>query len=145
MSSRPSDPALQFLHKKVRDGHAPGRVHQVTAGSSLYPAASPGFLRTSGWGPTLGSAHSHAPEARVVSPLCSGRILYSVAMHDVDIDVDIVSALPGECAPETTLALGSTSCPGESAAFLSRSSHHRLGCSPSWRPGTGRHSPRPPI
>lgn len=66
--------------------------------------------------------------------MCSGRIFYSVAVHDVDIDVDIVSALPGE----SMFALGGTPCLGESAAFLARSSPQHLGC-------TGRHSPQPPI
>ncbi|XP_019514114.1 PREDICTED: uncharacterized protein LOC109391199 isoform X1 [Hipposideros armiger] len=76
------DPAVQFLHKKVCDGHTLGRLHRVTVISSVYPAASPGLLRK------------------------SGGVFYSVAVHDVDI----VSTLLGERTPDTVFTLGSALC-----------------------------------
>lgn len=76
------DPAFQFLHKKVCDGHSLGRLHRVTVISSVYPAASPGLLRK------------------------SGGVFYSAAVHDVDI----ASTLLGERAPDTVFALGSALC-----------------------------------
>ncbi|XP_054705612.1 myo-inositol 2-dehydrogenase-like isoform X2 [Grus americana] len=41
------DPALQFLYKKVRDSQALGRIHRISTISSIYPAASLSFLKTS--------------------------------------------------------------------------------------------------
>ncbi|XP_061868775.1 myo-inositol 2-dehydrogenase-like [Colius striatus] len=76
------DPALQFLCKKVRDSQALGRIHRVLAVSSTYPAASPSFLKT------------------------SGGIFYNAAVHDIDI----VSLLLGESAPDTVFALGHAFC-----------------------------------
>ncbi|XP_025226465.1 putative TP73 antisense gene protein 1 [Theropithecus gelada] len=42
------DPAFQFLHKQVCVGHALGRIHGITAISSLFPAASPASLKRAG-------------------------------------------------------------------------------------------------
>ncbi|KAL4666707.1 hypothetical protein H8959_005396 [Pygathrix nigripes] len=44
-SPRRFDPAFQFLHKQVCVGHALGRIHGITAISSLFPAASPASLK----------------------------------------------------------------------------------------------------
>ncbi|XP_074780659.1 myo-inositol 2-dehydrogenase-like isoform X2 [Athene noctua] len=76
------DPALQFLCRKVRDSQVLGRIHRISAVSSLYPAASLGLLRT------------------------SGGIFYNAAVHDIDI----ISLLLGESAPDTIFALGHAFC-----------------------------------
>ncbi|KAM6336779.1 LOW QUALITY PROTEIN: myo-inositol 2-dehydrogenase-like [Alca torda] len=75
------DPALQFLYKKVRDSQALGRIHRISTISSIYPAASLSFLKT------------------------SGGIFYNAAVHDIDI----VSLL-GESAPDTIFSLGHAFC-----------------------------------
>ncbi|NXX11756.1 T73AS protein, partial [Podargus strigoides] len=76
------DPALQFLHKKVRGSRALGRIHRVSATSSAYPAASLSLLRT------------------------SGGIFYNAAVHDIDV----ISWLLGESAPDTVFSLGHAFC-----------------------------------
>ncbi|XP_040389776.1 myo-inositol 2-dehydrogenase-like isoform X1 [Cygnus olor] len=76
------DPALQFLCKKVRGCQALGRIHRIATTSSVYPAASLGFLKT------------------------SGGIFYNAAVHDIDI----VSWLLGESAPDTIFSLGHAFC-----------------------------------
>ncbi|EOB07526.1 Putative oxidoreductase yrbE [Anas platyrhynchos] len=76
------DPALQFLCKKVRGCQALGRIHRIATTSSVYPAASLGFLKT------------------------SGGIFYNAAVHDIDI----VSLLLGESAPDTIFSLGHAFC-----------------------------------
>ncbi|XP_025941225.1 uncharacterized protein LOC112975427 [Apteryx rowi] len=76
------DPALQFLYKKVRDSQALGRIHRISATSSIYPAASLSFLKK------------------------SGGIFYNAAVHDIDI----ISLLLGESAPDTVFSLGHAFC-----------------------------------
>ncbi|NXJ80503.1 T73AS protein, partial [Trogon melanurus] len=76
------DPALQLLCKKVRESRALGRIHRIAATSSVYPEASLGFLRA------------------------SGGIFYNAAVHDIDI----VSLLLGESAPDTVFSLGHAFC-----------------------------------
>ncbi|XP_054705611.1 myo-inositol 2-dehydrogenase-like isoform X1 [Grus americana] len=76
------DPALQFLYKKVRDSQALGRIHRISTISSIYPAASLSFLKT------------------------SGGIFYNAAVHDIDI----ISLLLGESAPDTVFSLGHAFC-----------------------------------
>ncbi|XP_074748719.1 myo-inositol 2-dehydrogenase-like [Strix uralensis] len=76
------DPALQFLCRKVRDSQALGRIHRISTISSEYPAASLSFLRT------------------------SGGIFYNAAVHDIDI----ISLLLGESAPDTIFSLGHAFC-----------------------------------
>ncbi|XP_054078088.1 myo-inositol 2-dehydrogenase-like isoform X1 [Rissa tridactyla] len=76
------DPALQFLYKKVRDSQALGRIHRISTISSIYPAASLSFLKT------------------------SGGIFYNAAVHDIDI----VTLLLGESAPDTIFSLGHAFC-----------------------------------
>ncbi|NWW91865.1 T73AS protein, partial [Rhynochetos jubatus] len=76
------DPALQFLCKKVRDNQALGRIHRISAISSIYPAASLSFLKT------------------------AGGIFYNAAVHDIDI----ISWLLGESAPDTIFSLGHAFC-----------------------------------
>ncbi|KAM9630749.1 myo-inositol 2-dehydrogenase-like [Morphnus guianensis] len=76
------DPALQFLYKKVRDSQALGRIHRISTISSIYPAASLSFLKT------------------------SGGIFYNAAVHDIDI----ISLLLGESAPDTIFSLGHAFC-----------------------------------
>ncbi|NXJ92111.1 T73AS protein, partial [Corythaixoides concolor] len=76
------DPALQFLRRKVRDSRALGRIHRIAAVSSAYPAASLSFLKT------------------------SGGIFYNAAVHDIDI----ISVLLGESAPDTIFSLGHAFC-----------------------------------
>ncbi|XP_042650566.1 myo-inositol 2-dehydrogenase-like [Tyto alba] len=76
------DPALQFLYQKVRDSQALGRIHRISTTSSIYPAAPLGFLKT------------------------SGGIFYNAAVHDIDI----VSLLLGESAPDTVFSLGHAFC-----------------------------------
>ncbi|XP_006161251.1 uncharacterized protein LOC102492924 isoform X2 [Tupaia chinensis] len=77
------DPAFQFLHKQVCDGLALGRIRQVSAVSSLYPAASVGFLKQ------------------------AGGIFYNAAVHDVDV----VGLLLGGSTPDTVFSLGHAFCP----------------------------------
>lgn len=68
------DPALQFLCKKVRGCQALGRIHRIATTSSVYPAASLGFLKTSG---TARLVHLTGLETGLV--LCAaGRFLRSV-------------------------------------------------------------------
>ncbi|NXI45366.1 T73AS protein, partial [Galbula dea] len=76
------DPALQFLYRKVHGSQALGRIHRIAAVSSVYPAASLGFLKT------------------------SGGIFYSAAVQDIDV----VSWLLGETAPDTVFSLGHAFC-----------------------------------
>ncbi|XP_025952322.2 myo-inositol 2-dehydrogenase-like isoform X2 [Dromaius novaehollandiae] len=76
------DPALQFLYKKVRDSQALGRIHRISTISSIYPAASLSFLKK------------------------SGGIFYNAAVHDIDI----ISLLLGESAPDTVFSLGHAFC-----------------------------------
>ncbi|XP_064893937.1 myo-inositol 2-dehydrogenase [Columba livia] len=76
------DPALQFLRRKVRDSRALGRIHRVGTVSSTYPAAAPSLLRA------------------------AGGIFYNAAVHDIDI----VSLLLGESAPDTIFSLGHAFC-----------------------------------
>ncbi|NWY00483.1 DHDH dehydrogenase, partial [Nothoprocta ornata] len=76
------DPALQFLCKKVRDSRALGRIHRISTISSIYPAASLNFLKK------------------------SGGIFYNAAVHDIDI----ISLLLGESAPDTVFSLGHAFC-----------------------------------
>nr|XP_009669922.1 PREDICTED: uncharacterized protein LOC104141964 [Struthio camelus australis] len=76
------DPALQFLYKKVRDSQALGRIHRISAISSIYPAASLSFLKK------------------------SGGIFYNAAVHDIDV----ISLLLGESAPDTVFSLGHAFC-----------------------------------
>ncbi|XP_071622855.1 myo-inositol 2-dehydrogenase-like [Heliangelus exortis] len=76
------DPALQFLYKKVRDSQALGRIHRISAISSIYPASPLSFLKT------------------------SGGIFYNAAVHEIDI----VSLLLGESAPDTIFSLGHAFC-----------------------------------
>ncbi|KAM6116696.1 myo-inositol 2-dehydrogenase-like [Phoenicopterus ruber ruber] len=76
------DPALQFLYKKVRGSQALGRIHRISTMSSIYPAASLSFLKT------------------------SGGIFYNAAVHDIDI----ISLLLGESAPDTIFSLGHAFC-----------------------------------
>ncbi|NXV94338.1 T73AS protein, partial [Calonectris borealis] len=76
------DPALQFLYKKVRDSQALGRIHRISTISSIYPAASLSFLKT------------------------AGGIFYNAAVHDIDI----ISLLLGESAPDTIFSLGHAFC-----------------------------------
>ncbi|KAM6240953.1 myo-inositol 2-dehydrogenase-like [Porphyrio hochstetteri] len=76
------DPALQFLYKKVRGSQALGRIHRISTISSMYPAASLSFLKT------------------------SGGIFYNAAVHDIDI----ASLLLGESAPDTIFSLGHAFC-----------------------------------
>ncbi|NWU61172.1 T73AS protein, partial [Pterocles burchelli] len=76
------DPALQFLYKKVRDSQALGRIHRISTMSSIYPAASLSALKT------------------------SGGIFYNAAVHDIDV----VSWLLGESAPDTIFSLGHAFC-----------------------------------
>ncbi|XP_051493566.1 inositol 2-dehydrogenase-like isoform X2 [Apus apus] len=76
------DPALQFLCRKVRESRALGRIHRVSAVSSIYPAPSLGCLKA------------------------SGGIFYNAAVHDIDA----VSLLLGESAPDTIFSLGHAFC-----------------------------------
>ncbi|NXP08103.1 T73AS protein, partial [Thinocorus orbignyianus] len=76
------DPALQFLCKKVRESRALGRIHRVSTTSSIYPAAPLSFLKT------------------------AGGIFYNAAVHDIDM----VSVLLGESAPDTIFSLGHAFC-----------------------------------
>ncbi|NXG79466.1 T73AS protein, partial [Baryphthengus martii] len=76
------DPALQFLYKKVQGSRALGRIQRIAAVSSLYPAASLSFLKT------------------------SGGIFYDAAVHDIDM----ISLLLGESAPDTVFSLGHAFC-----------------------------------
>ncbi|XP_038602882.1 uncharacterized protein LOC119928577 [Tachyglossus aculeatus] len=76
------DPALQFLYEKVRDSQALGRIHRVSAVSSLYPSAPLSFLKK------------------------SGGIFYHVAVHDIDF----ISLLLGEGTPDTVFSLGHAFC-----------------------------------
>lgn len=76
------DPALQFLYKKVHDSQALGRIHRISTVSSIYPAASLSFLKK------------------------SGGIFYNAAVHDIDI----ISLLLGESAPDTIFSLGHAFC-----------------------------------
>ncbi|CAM4654244.1 unnamed protein product [Lepidochelys olivacea] len=76
------DPALQFLYKKVHDSQALGRIHRISTVSSIYPAASLSFLKK------------------------SGGIFYNAAVHDIDI----ISLLLGENAPDTIFSLGHAFC-----------------------------------
>ncbi|XP_037236064.1 myo-inositol 2-dehydrogenase-like [Falco rusticolus] len=76
------DPALQFLYQKVRDSQALGRIHRISTISSIYPAASPSFLKA------------------------SGGIFYNAAVHDIDI----ISLLLGESALDTIFSLGHAFC-----------------------------------
>ncbi|XP_074831878.1 inositol 2-dehydrogenase-like isoform X2 [Carettochelys insculpta] len=76
------DPALQFLYKKVRDSQALGTIHRISTVSSIYPAASLSFLKK------------------------SGGIFYNAAVHDIDI----ISLLLGESAPDTIFSLGHAFC-----------------------------------
>ncbi|XP_035200622.1 myo-inositol 2-dehydrogenase-like isoform X2 [Oxyura jamaicensis] len=76
------DPALQFLCKTVRGCQSLGRIHRIATTSSVYPAASLGFLKT------------------------SGGIFYNAAVHDIDI----VGLLLGESAPDTVFSLGHAFC-----------------------------------
>ncbi|NXG54968.1 T73AS protein, partial [Hemiprocne comata] len=76
------DPALRFLCKKVRDSRALGRIHRISVVSSIYPAPTLGCLKT------------------------SGGIFYNAAVHDIDA----VSLLLGESAPDTIFSLGHAFC-----------------------------------
>ncbi|XP_062961737.1 myo-inositol 2-dehydrogenase-like isoform X2 [Cynocephalus volans] len=76
------DPAFQFLYRQVREEHALGRIHRIAAVSRLYPAASPAFLKR------------------------AGGIFYNAAVHDVDV----ISMLLGESAPDAVFALGHAFC-----------------------------------
>ncbi|XP_068014273.1 inositol 2-dehydrogenase-like [Melanerpes formicivorus] len=76
------DPALQFLHRRVREGQALGRIHRVCSSSSIYPAASLSCLKA------------------------SGGIFYNAAVHDIDI----TSLLLGEGAPDRVFSLGHALC-----------------------------------
>ncbi|XP_019396783.1 PREDICTED: uncharacterized protein LOC109314216 isoform X1 [Crocodylus porosus] len=76
------DPAMQFLYKKVHDSQALGRIHRISTVSSIYPAASLSFLKK------------------------SGGIFYNAAVHDIDI----ISLLLGESAPDTIFSLGHAFC-----------------------------------
>ncbi|NXN98623.1 DHDH dehydrogenase, partial [Rhinopomastus cyanomelas] len=76
------DPALQFLYKKVCDNQALGRIHRISSISSVYPSVSLSFLKS------------------------SGGILYDAAVHDIDV----VSWLLGESAPDMIFSLGHAFC-----------------------------------
>ncbi|NWU93812.1 T73AS protein, partial [Upupa epops] len=76
------DPALRFLYKKVRDNQALGRIHRISSVSSVYPSASLSILKS------------------------SGGIFYDAAVHDIDT----VSWLLGESAPDTIFSLGHAFC-----------------------------------
>ncbi|NXD82272.1 T73AS protein, partial [Halcyon senegalensis] len=76
------DPALQFLYEKVRGSRALGRIHRISTVSSTYPAASLSLLKT------------------------AGGIFYNAAVHDIDI----ISLLLGERAPDTIFSLGHAFC-----------------------------------
>ncbi|NXH18775.1 T73AS protein, partial [Bucco capensis] len=76
------DPALQFLYKKVHESQALGRIHRISAVSSIYPAASLSFLKT------------------------SGGIFYHAAVQDIAL----VTWLLGESAPDKIFSLGQAFC-----------------------------------
>ncbi|KAM4651898.1 inositol 2-dehydrogenase-like isoform 2-T2 [Discoglossus pictus] len=76
------DPALQFLYKKVRGSRALGRIHRISAVSQTYPSAAMNHLKM------------------------SGGIFYNSAIFDIDI----VSWLLGQSAPDTIFSLGHAFC-----------------------------------
>lgn len=76
------DPALQFLRKKVHDNQALGQIHRISTVNHIFPAAS------------------------VTSLKKSGGIFYDAAMHDIDL----ISWLLGERAPDTIFSLGHAFC-----------------------------------
>lgn len=108
-SPRRFDPAFQFLHKQVCVGHALGRIHGITAISSLFPAASLASLKR------------------------AGGIFYNTAVHDVDA----TCVLLGEATPDTVFSLGHAFCPGKSGLHCCNVLlWHRdwLQCSTGWGP-----------
>ncbi|MEE6483746.1 hypothetical protein FKM82_013647 [Ascaphus truei] len=81
------DPALQFLYKKVRENRELGRIQRISTVSRTYPSASLKHLKT------------------------SGGIFYNTAVFDIDI----ISWLLGESAPDTIFSLGHSFCPDMAA------------------------------
>ncbi|KAM4704196.1 myo-inositol 2-dehydrogenase-like [Rhinophrynus dorsalis] len=76
------DPALKLLYKKVHESNALGRIQRISTVSRTYPSAPLSHLKL------------------------SGGIFYNTALFDIDI----VSWLLGESAPDTIFSLGHAFC-----------------------------------
>ncbi|XP_030078420.1 uncharacterized protein LOC115482620 isoform X2 [Microcaecilia unicolor] len=76
------DPAVQFLYNKVHDNRALGQIHRISVVSRMFPAAALSCIKK------------------------SGGIFYSAAVHDIDL----ISWLLGESAPDTIFSLGHAFC-----------------------------------
>ncbi|XP_053546347.1 myo-inositol 2-dehydrogenase [Bombina bombina] len=81
------DPALQFLYKKVRESRTLGRIQRISTVNRMYPSPSLKGLKM------------------------SGGIFYGSAVFDIDV----VSWLLGESAPDTIFSLGHAFCQDMSA------------------------------
>ncbi|GCB66884.1 hypothetical protein scyTo_0000657 [Scyliorhinus torazame] len=75
------DPAVQFLHKKVRN-KALGRIHRIVSVNRTYPSLSLSYIKK------------------------TGGIFYDGVVHDLDT----VCWLLGENAPDTIFSLGHAFC-----------------------------------
>nr|XP_033778886.1 inositol 2-dehydrogenase-like [Geotrypetes seraphini] len=76
------DPAVRFLYNKVRDNQALGRIHRISVVSRMFPAVALNCVKK------------------------SGGIFYTTAVHDIDL----ISWLLGESAPDTIFSLGHAFC-----------------------------------
>ncbi|XP_029434908.1 uncharacterized protein LOC115076977 isoform X2 [Rhinatrema bivittatum] len=76
------DPAVRFLYNKVHDSRALGRIHRISTVNKMFPAASLSSIKK------------------------SGGIFYNAAVHDIDV----ISWLLGESAPDTIFSLGHAFC-----------------------------------
>ncbi|XP_063571672.1 uncharacterized protein LOC100432704 isoform X2 [Pongo abelii] len=101
-SPRRFDPAFQFLHKQVCVSHALGRIHRITAVSSLFPAASPASLKRAASLQTRSqSSLSLVSRWDFLQRCCARR---GCRMH-----------VAGEAAPDTVFSLGRGFCPDMAA------------------------------
>ncbi|XP_063516284.1 uncharacterized protein LOC129008520 isoform X1 [Pongo pygmaeus] len=97
-SPRRFDPAFQFLHKQVCVSHALGRIHRITAVSSLFPAASLASLKRAASLQTRSqSSFSLVSRWDFLQRCCARR---GCRMH-----------VAGEATPDTVFFLGRGFCP----------------------------------
>lgn len=129
-------PSVPFLHKKVWDGRALGRLYRVTVVSSVYPAASPEGVR---WG-TPWRRCSRLPQAGSpwgcpVHPSSWGFLQRCRARCGRR------HLLLGERVPHTAFAPGSALCPRRTGFFPGLSYRHLCGLA---LPGTVQGSAQAP-